>query len=162
MLELRAPERGELQAATELSLRSKAFWGYDSAFMAACVAELTLSENDLAQTEIVLAVLDGAMAGVAQVSHCVAGCFLEKLFVDPPFMGRGIGRRLFQWSCAAASELGACEMVVEADPDAVPFYVAMGCVPAGTAASGSISGRKLPRLICRVGERPSHVTGTQR
>ncbi len=156
MLELRAPESDELQAATELCLRSKAFWGYDAVFMAACVDELTLSDIDLRQTNVVLAISNAAMAGVAQVSHDEDGCFLEKLFVDQPFMGQGIGRKLFHWSRSAASAHGASEMIVEADPDAVPFYQAMGCISAGTAPSGSISGRQLPRLICYLDNRPSH------
>lgn len=162
MLELRVPERGELQAATELCLKSKAYWGYDADFMSACVPELTLSEDDLEQTRVVLALSDGMMAGVAQVSHAEDGCFLEKLFVDPRFMGRGIGRALFQWSRLAASELGAREMIVEADPDAVPFYQAMGCASAGTALSGSISGRHLPRLICPLDNGPAVYGGAER
>ena len=92
------------------------------------------------------------MAGVAQVSHDDDGCFLEKLFVDPGFMERGIGRALFRWSRLVAAGFGAREMIVEADPDAVPFYRAMGCTPAGTAQSGSIPNRILPRLVCRLGD----------
>lgn len=148
MLELREPERHERQAATELCLRSKAFWGYDPAFMANCIDELSLSEDDLSRTMVVLASSDGAIAGIAQVSRDEDRCYLEKLFVDPPFMGQGIGRTLFAWSRGAAAKLGAGEMIVEADPDAVPFYLAMGCKSAGTALSGSIAGRQLPRLVC--------------
>ncbi len=150
MVALRKPDLDELEAASDLCLKSKAFWGYDAAFMSACVSELTLTEEDLSSTKVTLAISNGKLAGVAQVSNSEDGCFLEKLFVDPAFMGQGIGRTLFRWSCAAASQLAAINMIVEADPDAVPFYVAMGCTPAGKAPSGSISGRFLPRLICHL------------
>ncbi|MEQ9258690.1 MAG: GNAT family N-acetyltransferase [Roseovarius sp.] len=147
VITLRAPLPEELPAASALCLRSKAHWGYDAAFMAACVEELTLTEDELLTTKVTLAFADGALAGVAQVSNSEAGCFLEKLFVEPAHMGRGLGRVLFRWSCEAARELGASEMIVEADPDAEAFYCAMGCTPAGSAPSGSIPGRVLPRLL---------------
>ena len=43
MIRLRDARQDELQSLTELCLRSKAVWGYDAAFMAACRIELTLS-----------------------------------------------------------------------------------------------------------------------
>lgn len=154
MITLRAPQPHELQAASELCLRSKAHWGYDADFMAACEVELTLSAEDLSRDMVVLAFADEEIAGVAQVSFDEDGCFLEKLFVDPSLMGKGIGRALFEWSCSAARQLGAEQMVIEADPDAVPFYLAMYCREAGFASSGSIPGRTLPRLVCDVKRSP--------
>lgn len=156
MVELRAPGHDELEAASDLCPKSKAFWGYDAAFLSACAGELTLTEDDLSHSEVTLAISNGELAGVAQVSNSDDGCFLEKLFVDPAFMGQGIGRKLFRWSCAAASQLGATRMIVESDPDAAAFYLAMGCTPAGQAKSGSISGRFLPRLICHLNDRRAH------
>lgn len=147
MIQLRSPERHELSAASALCLRSKAHWGYDAAFMARCAPELTLTDVDLTRDEVVVALADGELAGVAQVSSGDEGCFLEKLFVDPARMGRGVGRRLFEWAVDAAVARGAREMIVEADPGAVPFYLAMGCARAGDAPSGSVPGRRLPRLI---------------
>lgn len=140
----------DLQAASDLCLRSKAFWGYDADFMAACVTELTLTEADISRDPVTLAFYGDELAGVAHVSNDKDECYLEKLFVDPAHMGKGVGRLLFEWSRSAACELGVRQMVVEADPDAVPFYRAMHCRKAGSAPSGSMSGRTLPRLICDV------------
>lgn len=149
-MEIREPRLSELDHASGLCLRSKAYWGYDKAFMASCVDELTLTETDLAKDKVAIAIDQGSMAGVVQISNDEAGCFLEKLFVDPSRMGEGLGRNLFSWAVSAARELGAAEIIVEADPDAVPFYRRMGCVDAGFAPSGSIPGRQLPRLIYRL------------
>ena len=41
--ELRDGESNEAEALSALALRSKAYWGYDEAFMTACVGELTVS-----------------------------------------------------------------------------------------------------------------------
>jgi hypothetical protein len=53
---------------------------------------------------------------------------------------------LFAWACKSAREAGADKLVIESDPDAVPFYLRMDAVRAGHAPSGSIPGRMLPRL----------------
>lgn len=138
--------------ATRLCLRSKAHWRYDAAFMAACAAELTVGTRDLDRDPVILACDGSVIVGVAQVSRNADACHLEKLFVDPGRMGQGVGRQLFRWSLGAMRDLGARRMIVEADPGAVPFYLAMGCVPAGTAPSGSIPGRFLPRLVWEEGD----------
>ena len=43
MLTLRTPRPDEAAILTELSLRSKAVWGYDEAFMLSCRNELMLA-----------------------------------------------------------------------------------------------------------------------
>jgi len=119
--------------------------------MSACKAELTLSRSDVDRDAIIAAAVGPTLIGIAQVSSNEAGCFLEKLFVDPAHMGVGVGRKLFEWSVDAARRSGATEMIIEADPDAVPFYVSMGCKQAGTVPSSSILGRLLPRLVQDLG-----------
>ncbi|WP_162814968.1 GNAT family N-acetyltransferase [Erythrobacter aureus] len=69
----------------------------------------------------------GHVIAIAQVQCDGAGCLLEKLFVDPDAMGLGAGRRRFEWAASAARRMGATELIVEADPDAGSFYLAMGC-----------------------------------
>lgn len=149
MVTLRSLRPDECDAASALCLRSKAYWGYDAAFMAACRDELTVGKDDLARDRAAAAFAGKEMAGVVQVSMGDDGCSLEKVFVDPAHMGRGIGRLLFAWALEHAEDLGAGALIVEADPDAVPFYERMGCVAAGSVPSGSIPGRRLPRLVCK-------------
>ncbi|WP_170416406.1 GNAT family N-acetyltransferase [Ruegeria atlantica] len=146
MIELRSPRRSELEAVTDLCMRSKAFWGYDADFMNACRTELTVTESDLSEEAIVLSVQGSEITGVVQLSFDRKTVCLEKLFVDPAYMGKGIGRCLFTWARDKSRLRQAMRLVVEADPDAVPFYTAMGCREAGNVPSGSIPGRYLPRL----------------
>lgn len=147
MLILRAARAAELDALTDLCLRSKAVWGYDRAFMDACRDELTLTQEDLRETKLQVAERDGAVVGVAQVSAEGATAHLEKLFVEPAQLRGGAGRTLFAWAKAAAADLGATHLIMEADPDAAPFYRRMGARDDGVAPSGSIPGRVLPRLV---------------
>lgn len=145
---IRTPDIAELPALSELCLRSKAVWGYDAAFMAACRAELTLHPDDLLSSRIVVAEQGGAIVGVVQVrqvGHREAD--LAKLFVEPSALRGGIGKVLFAWAADAAKGMGAMRLVIEADPDAAPFYRRLGARDAGLAPSGSIAGRMLPRLM---------------
>ena len=141
---LRPPSAPELPAASALCLRSKAHWGYDSSFMEACRDELTLTPSDLGATDVTLAVREGVMVGVAQLSIKAGEAELEKLFVEPDWIGKGIGKVLFGWTVQRARQRGARTMRVTADPDAVPFYEKMGFKSIGEEPSGSIPGRVLP------------------
>lgn len=144
---LRPARAGEAAALTELCLRSKAHWGYDDAFMAACVDELTISETAISGPFIRVVTVDGALAAMAELGGEDGSWYLEKLFVDPPFMGLGLGRRLLDWATRTAADQGAKSLEIAADPDAAPFYRHCGAVDAGEVPSDSIPGRFLPRLL---------------
>lgn len=146
-LHIRAPVAEELPALSELCLRSKAVWGYDAAFMAACKAELTFKPGDLASSRIGVAAAGGRILGVAQVKMAGGDADLAKLFVEPLTLRSGVGRALFAWACDAARDMGAQRIIIEADPDAAPFYRRLGARDAGLAPSGSIPGRMLPKLV---------------
>lgn len=145
MLELRPPRPDEAAALTELCLRSKAAHGYDAAFMAACRAELTLDRYG-SDRRYLVAEQDGVVVGLAEVSSNGPAAVLEKLFVEPSHFGKGIGRRLFRWAEREAAALGAERMLIDSDPGAKDFYLAMGAVEEGVSPSGSLPGRYLPRL----------------
>ncbi|WP_235857742.1 GNAT family N-acetyltransferase [Marimonas lutisalis] len=144
---LRTPMPADLAALSALCLRSKGHWGYDAAFLAACRDELTLTPDDLATTALIMAETAGTPVGLAQVDLRADPAELLKLFVDPPRIGTGLGRRLFDWSAQTARARGARALRIEADPGALPFYRAMGARCVGDAPSGSIRGRRLPLLM---------------
>ncbi len=144
---IRAPELGELPALSELCMRSKAVWGYDEAFMAACRRELSFDLHDLESSHIAVAARGEDVVGVAQVRVAGNEADLAKLFVDPAAMRLGVGQALFAWALDTARALGASRMVIEADPDAAPFYRRLGAREVGLVPSGSIAGRMLPKLV---------------
>jgi GNAT superfamily N-acetyltransferase len=53
---------------------------------------------------------------------------LDKLFIGPDYIGTGCGKRLWQHALATARSLGATELTLASDPNAAPFYRAMGAV----------------------------------
>ena len=144
---LRAPTLDELPALSALCLRSKAVWGYDAGFLEACRKELTIEPGELETTSIMVAEDGGEIVGVVQVRSIGSEADLLKLFVEPTALRGGIGRMLFVWVVEQAATHGADRLVIEADPDAAPFYRRMGAEDCGFTPSGSIQGRLLPRLV---------------
>lgn len=144
---IRAPDVAELPGLADLCLRSKAVWGYDADFMAACRAELTFHRDDLSSSRIGVAERAATIVGVVQVKMIGEGVAdLAKLFVEPAALRTGVGKLLFDWATDAARSMGASRLVIDADPDAAPFYRRLGARDAGLAPSGSIAGRMIPRL----------------
>ncbi|MGI9482580.1 MAG: GNAT family N-acetyltransferase [Hyphomicrobiales bacterium] len=147
-MKIRTPLPGELAELSALCLRSKAYWGYDEAFIEACREELTLTPDELSSTYLAVAEIDGAIAGLVQVGIEADEADLHKLFIDPEKIGAGIGRHLMDWGFEVARRAGARRMTIVADAGAVPFYERIGAYQIGDAPSDSIPGRKLPKLVC--------------
>jgi GNAT superfamily N-acetyltransferase len=141
----------EAGVLSTLALRSKAHWGYDADFLAACQDDLTLSADDIATSAVY--VFDGAStpSGIYRlVLRDDSVVELDALFVEPAAMGQGVGRRLWQHAVSTATKLGRSEMVWQSDPQAEGFYLAMGARRAGESASTVMPGRMLPLMHFRL------------
>lgn len=143
---LRAPRPSECKMLSDLCLRSKAYWGYDAAFLEACREELTLTADTLQNYEVAVAVSQNRICGLVQLDPIVPCGALEKLFVDPDAIGKGVGRRLFDWAVEIARQKGMTHFTIDGDPNSVPFYLKMGARLTGSTPSGSIKGRMLPQF----------------
>ncbi|MEZ5923967.1 MAG: GNAT family N-acetyltransferase [Hyphomicrobiaceae bacterium] len=143
----RPEEAGRL---TELAIRSKASNGYDNAFMAACVGELTVTPDRVANGEFWLTELDGRITGFFELVTVDGTAEVMALFVEPDLKNSGVGRALWTKLVQCAVAAGAACIGVGSDPFAQGFYERMGCVVVGTEPSASIPGRVLPRLVLRL------------
>lgn len=147
--ECRRARLDEIEALTDLCMRSKQSNGYDDAFMAACEDELRVQESWILENDFwVLETADGALAGCIRLetNQMERTGELATCFVDPDFQGKGAGRKLFESFIARAKDLDLKHIWLDADPSAEPFYARMGFVTTGRAPSGSILGRTLPRM----------------
>ncbi|GGX76417.1 GNAT family N-acetyltransferase [Streptomyces minutiscleroticus] len=136
----------EADDLTELALRSKAHWGYDEDFMAACRDELTVHPSEVEVRRTALAEQDGRVLGFTTVDGKPPEGAVGMMFVDPVAIGQGVGRKLFEHALDTARNAGFTRLTIDADPNAEPFYRAMGAVRIGATPSGSIAGRMLPLL----------------
>jgi len=142
------PATGEDAATlTALALRSKAHWGYSEEFLAACHEELTLTSAQIAAPRFFCHVCLSDERPIAFYSLEIIStkiAELDALFVEPDYIGKGIGKMLVHHAREQAGRLGIVKMIVQGDPHAEHFYTAIGAVPCGTRESGSIPGRQLP------------------
>jgi len=144
---IRRARPAEASILSALALRSKAHWGYDADFLAACRDDLILSADDVATSMVY--VRDGvntALGFYRLVLQDDGMAELDALFVEPAAMGQGVGKRLWRHAVATATKLGCSEIVLQSDPQAKGFYLAMGAQHAGESESTVMPGRMLPLM----------------
>jgi N-acetylglutamate synthase-like GNAT family acetyltransferase len=151
---IRRAEPGECTALSELALRSKAHWGYDAGFLAACRAELTVEPADVQRLRVTVAEESGEVVGFYALGGGPPEGELSFLFVEPARIGTGIGTLLWQDCLATAARIGLSRIRIESDPFAEGFYTAVGATRVGDVRSQSIPGRSLPLLSFDMGEVP--------
>lgn len=100
MAKLRPARATEAEALTELVMRSKAHWGYDADFLAACAPELRIDGAEVVGRRIVVA--EGpAVLGLASLDGEPPLGRLGLLFVEPAAIGRGWGGSCTGTCCGA-------------------------------------------------------------
>jgi GNAT superfamily N-acetyltransferase len=144
--QLRLPNPGEAHRLTDLTLRSKAHWGYSDAFMAAAADELEFRPEKFQPDFLVYVVEErDIVAGFCSLLPMDGTTIeLHDLFVDPPFIGHGYGKKLWLHAVDIARARGFSRMILTADPNAESFYVAQGARRTGEKPSTIQEGRSLP------------------
>ena len=120
---LRAAAPADHDRLRELTFESKAYWGYERDFVRSWAAGLTFESGQ----ERWVAELDGEIVGWAALVPPMDGAaVLDDLWVDPAWLGHGLGSRLFEVAVDRARELGAARLEWGAEPNAVGFYEKVG------------------------------------
>ena len=146
-LRLRPARPGEEEALSRLCLKSKAYWGYDAAFMAAVSPYLKVTGAAIAAGFTTVAeTADGTLLGVCQIAPGSDKGTLDLLFVSPEAIGTGAGRALFDHAKAQLAARGDTVMTILSDPYAEPAYLHMGARRVAMRASDVFPGRTLPWL----------------
>lgn len=146
---IRAAAPLEAEVLTALAMRSKAYWGYDAEFMQDCVDELKITPDKIKDNPTYLLENARYILGFYMLEpfdHSVNDQEIELgyLFVDPNVIGQGCGTQLMRHAKAKAFALGYRTMLIQGDPNAAPFYQAMGAQQIGTRPSDSVCDRTLP------------------
>ncbi|WP_068063295.1 GNAT family N-acetyltransferase [Nocardia xishanensis] len=136
----------EAALLSDLALRSKGFWGYSEKLLDSFRRELALSPSDVVGLRTAVAELRGTVVGFVTVDGSAPTGDLGMLFVVPEAIGNGVGTELFRHAVEVARGAGFRRLVIESDPNAEPFYRAMGAIRVGSTESGSVPGRELPLL----------------
>ena len=127
-----------------IAVAAKAHWGYSAEWMAQWTALVQVTEEYLAQQAAYTALSNHTIIGWHAVILGRPTAVLDHLWVEPAFMGKGVGRALFTHARQIAQQQGAVYLEIEADPHAVGFYQYMGAAIVGQTQSDM--GRMLPRM----------------
>lgn len=149
---IRSAHEAEGAALSELALRSKAHWGYDEDFLDRCRPVLTVDGGYLRSRPVFVAEVDGDVAGFCSLAPRGEDVQLDLMYVEPAFIGRGVGRLLLRHALDAARRAGHARVLVESDPFAEPFYLRMGARRIGQVASEVGPARRLPLLALDMAE----------
>ena len=142
-IRLAKPE--EASDLSALAFRSKAYWGYDDAFMAACINELTVSPEAVRRNPTYVIEADDRVLGFYMLSPSEDGNVeLDYLFVEPDAIGHGYGKKLMEHAKGVAAARSYGSMIIQSDPNAVQFYRRAGGELIGHRPSTSIPGSLLP------------------
>lgn len=129
--EIRLAKVSEADYLTSLADRSKSYWPYDAEYLKLCRAVTKVTVQDIEQWPVLVAVKNENILGFAALSEINGEKMLDHLWIEPAYIGRGVGRELFLAIAEKAQDLGWAEFVVASDPYAEKFYLTMGATRIG-------------------------------
>jgi len=144
-VEIRRSTPDEADVLTELAMASKRYWGYSEQYMRLWKRGLTFTPEFIAKNAVYTAVHKGTVVGVFAVIYGGAECELAHQWVAPEWIGKGLGRKLFDEAVRVARTSGAKTMRMVSDQNAEGFFLRMGARHVGYFRSKP-DGRKMPYL----------------
>ncbi len=115
-------EAGDLE---ELQTRSASHWDYPDGYFDWAGDARAIPESYVRDNPVHVLVDGDRLLGFYGFIHD-DDLLLDKMFLDVDQIGRGLGRVLWRHAVQTARDLGVSEFVIGADPNAAPFYEAMG------------------------------------
>lgn len=129
---------------TALAMRSKDHWDYGPDQIHAWEEDLTVTPEYIAANGVYqLTQGDNLIGFYAFQPQSETVVKLTFLFVDPQYIGHGHGKRLLEDFWQRMEGTPYQQVVLDADPNAAPFYQRLGFEVIGQLPS-SIEGRFLP------------------
>jgi N-acetylglutamate synthase-like GNAT family acetyltransferase len=146
-VEIRRAKSEEADVLTQIAHAAKRHWKYPESWIAKWKPDLTITAEFIADNEVFVAVHDEQTIGCCALLLSNSTAELEHMWIDPRFMGSGVGRALFFHAKRRAQELGANLIELSADPNAEKFYERMGAKRVGQVPA-DVDGqpRVLPRM----------------
>jgi len=127
-LRIRPAQISEAEALTQLAMDSKAHWNYTPQQLAIWRNELTVQPVAIQEGRAYVGEIDHTPVAVMVLSPAPIKWKLSHLFVGPKWMKQGIGKAMFECAIDVARKQGARAVVIDADPNSEPFYLACGAV----------------------------------
>ncbi|HKJ65421.1 MAG TPA: GNAT family N-acetyltransferase [Desulfopila sp.] len=145
---------------TRIAFESKRYWKYPEEYYTIWQDELTVTEEYIQRNEVYIyqhhcrTIAFFSMVKLIDALECKkevvpSGLWLDHMFVEPSFIGRGIGSEMLKFAQELAVKLDYGSFFIFADPHSTGFYLKMGCEFIKDFPS-SIDGRTTPLMVCTV------------
>jgi len=151
---IRRANPAEHELLTIISFQSKSHWAYPEQYFQIWKKELTITPGYIEQNDVFVCEVKQKAVGyysLIELSEDLlfsgvtleAGVWLDHMFVIPECIGQGLGRSLFLHCKKRLYERGTNCLNILVDPNALGFYLRMGCLSRGLYPS-SIPERTTP------------------
>jgi GNAT superfamily N-acetyltransferase len=131
MISIRRVRPGEADALSRIAIAAKRHWGYPEHWMEIWIPQLTFTPDYFETNESWVAVEQDAPIAFYTVQEREGSAWIENMWVDPAWIGHGIGKGLFQHAVSCSKAQGHQTLQLEAEPNAVGFYEKMGMTRVG-------------------------------
>ncbi|WP_128895472.1 GNAT family N-acetyltransferase [Longirhabdus pacifica] len=145
---IRKAHTNDCNTLSNIAYKSKGYWGYSEEFLQSCKNELTITKSYMDRNHVWVIEENNEMIGF--YSFSLETEKLDALFIDPEYIGNGIGKFVWKHLLHHAKQLQMEKFTIDSDPNAEGFYLKMGAKRIGDIASTVFPKRKLPLLIVNV------------
>lgn len=128
---IRPAREDEAELLTGLTFRSVQSRGYSDEFMAWEPEVIDIPLEFITDRITNVLEIEGRVCGVYVLSGEPPEIELSRMMIEPDIIGSGCGRLLWDHSVETARGIEATVIVLDADPNAEPFYQRMGAVTVG-------------------------------
>ena len=125
-VEFSPAEFKDAELLTQIAISAKRHWNYPESWMQAWLPSLTMTPAYIETREVWMAIVNDHPVGYYSFDENEEGFWLDNLWVLPEYMGRGIGKTLFEHALEGCIRRGVSVLKIEADPNAQSFYEKMG------------------------------------
>lgn len=141
---------GDHEILTQITKKSKAYWGYSNEQIEDWSPFLTVTEEYIETNSVFNLMLDNEIVGYYSFFHESENSLkLDNLFVLPDFIGKGFGRLLMNDFLVRLQDLSVQKVVLSSEPNAESFYIKFGFVKIGQIET-SIKDRYLPIMELKI------------
>lgn len=134
------------QILTEITKKSKAFWGYSEEQIQIWSQFLTVTPVYIETNSVYkLSIEDQIIGYYSYFNEGEKIIKLDNLFVLPEFIGKGFGRLLMEHFFLSVNKANKDKIVLHSEPNAEQFYAKLGFIKTGEIET-SIKDRYMPLM----------------
>ena len=150
MMEIAKSIIEDSEVLTEITKKSKAYWGYSDEQMEKWSELLTITKNYIETNNVYKLLNDGLTVGYYSYIYLnKKEVKLDNLFVLPNYIGTGLGKLLMNNFLDRIKNTEIEKIILDSEPNAEKFYGYFGFKKVGQIET-SIKGRYLPIMELRI------------